>query len=273
MSDNDDSAAEAAEEFAAAEAAADGAEVIEEAETLVDDAADAEDLAEAEAAVEEPAEDEFRMYLEDAEGDWYLLHTYSGYENRVKTNIESLVKHNDLEDDILEIAVPEEKVWEVKQGQRKQVTRKKFPGYVLVRMYLTDETWTLVKETPAVTGFVGDTPLKRSKVTGDAGDVKPLPLSITEVYNMLKQPEAAPVAAGAGAAADAEFEGLVPPTSKVTEIDLSVGDSVTVIDGPFATLHATISEINIDAGKITGLVEIFGRETPVELNFTQIQKN
>jgi transcriptional antiterminator NusG len=140
-------------------------------------------------------------------------------------------------------------------------------------MYLTDETWTLVKETPAVTGFVGDTPLKRSKVTGDAGDVKPLPLSITEVYNMLKQPEAAPVAAGAGAAADAEFEGLVPPTSKVTEIDLSVGDSVTVIDGPFATLHATISEINIDAGKITGLVEIFGRETPVELNFTQIQKN
>ncbi len=279
MSDYDDSAAEViaeaqeiADEAADAEEAADALDVADAVEV-----ADAVDVAAGEAAADEvatPAEDDFLAYLQDAPGDWYLLHTYSGYENRVQTNIESVVRSRDLQDDIFEIAVPEEEVWEVKQGVRKQVKRKKFPGYVLVRMYLNDVTWSIVRDTPAVTGFVGDTLLKRSKVTGDAGDVKPLPLSITEVYDMLKKPEPAQAASAAGgAAADAEGDGLLLPPSKVTEVDLTVGDSVTVIDGPFATLHATISEINIDAGKITGLVEIFGRETPVELNFTQIQKN
>ncbi|TXH40049.1 MAG: transcription termination/antitermination protein NusG [Actinobacteria bacterium] len=279
VSDYDDSAAEViaeaqeiADEAADAEEAADALDVADAVEV-----ADAVDVAAGEAAADEvatPAEDDFLAYLQDAPGDWYLLHTYSGYENRVQTNIESVVRSRDLQDDIFEIAVPEEEVWEVKQGVRKQVKRKKFPGYVLVRMYLNDVTWSIVRDTPAVTGFVGDTLLKRSKVTGDAGDVKPLPLSITEVYDMLKKPEPAQAASAAGgAAADAEGDGLLLPPSKVTEVDLTVGDSVTVIDGPFATLHATISEINIDAGKITGLVEIFGRETPVELNFTQIQKN
>lgn len=273
MSDYDDSAAEV---IAEAQEIADEAADAEEAADAVD-VADAVEVAAGEAAADEvatPAEDDFLAYLQDAPGDWYLLHTYSGYENRVQTNIESVVRSRDLQDDIFEIAVPEEEVWEVKQGVRKQVKRKKFPGYVLVRMYLNDVTWSIVRDTPAVTGFVGDTLLKRSKVTGDAGDVKPLPLSITEVYDMLKKPEPAQAASAAGgAAADAEGDGLLLPPSKVTEVDLTVGDSVTVIDGPFATLHATISEINIDAGKITGLVEIFGRETPVELNFTQIQKN
>jgi transcriptional antiterminator NusG len=201
---------------------------------------------------------DFRMVLEDLPGDWFLVHTYSGYEKRVKTNIESVVKSQDLEDDIFAIEVPEETVWEIKQGQRKKVERRKYPGYVLVRMYLTDETWTAVRNTPAVTGFVGQSDT-------------PVPLSLNEVERMLapEPSETEPVAAATGA----DDEGFVAPAAHQTEIDLSLGDSVTVIDGPFATLHATISEINIDAGKITGLVEIFGRETPVELNFNQIQKN
>ncbi len=205
-----------------------------------------------------PGVSEFRMVLDDLPGDWFLVHTYSGYEKRVKTNIESVVKSQDLEDDIFAIEVPEETVWEIKQGQRKKVERRKYPGYVLVRMYLTDETWSAVRNTPAVTGFVGQSDT-------------PVPLSLDEVEKMLapEPAEAEPAAAAVGA----QDEGLVAPATPQTEIDLSLGDSVTVIDGPFATLHATISEINIDAGKITGLVEIFGRETPVELSFSQIQKN
>ncbi|MCB0916407.1 MAG: transcription termination/antitermination protein NusG [Actinobacteria bacterium] len=230
-----------------------------EEETAFADADLAADDAAWSAAAEGPGEvSEFREALEMAPGDWFLVHTYSGYEKRVKANIETVVKSQDLEDDIFAVEVPEETVWEIKQGQRKKVDRRKFPGYVLVRMYLTDETWTAVRNTPAVTGFVGQSD-------------RPVPLSLDEVEKMLApEPVAAePVAASAGQA----DEGVLTPVARQTEIDLSPGDSVTVIDGPFATLHATISEINIDAGKITGLVEIFGRETPVELSFSQIQKN
>lgn len=238
-----------------------------EADVLVDEAADAgaeviDGVAEVEAefVVDElDPREEFRRQLEDLPGDWFLLHTYSGYEKRVRANIENVVKSQYLEDDIFQIEVPEETVWEVKQGQRKKVERRKFPGYVLVRMYLTDETWTAIRDTPAVTGFVGQSD-------------RPVPLPLFEVERMLA-PEPAPAEVASPAAAAAAETGVLTPAAKPTEIDLSVGDSVTVIDGPFATLHATISEINIDAGKITGLVEIFGRETPVELSFAQIQKN
>jgi len=153
--------------------------------------------------------------------------------------------------------VPIEEVTEIKQGQKKLVKRNKFPGYVLVRMDYTDDSWAAVRHTPGVTGFVGSAH-------------EPTPLTIDEVVHILApkpEPKKAAAAAGGGQAA----MGAAP--ARVTEVDFGVGDSVTVIDGPFATLHATISEINIDAQKVTGLVEIFGRETPVELSFSQIEKN
>ncbi len=220
---------------------------------------DAPSEGEAELVDEDPLA-EFRAQLEDAPGDWYLIHSYSGYEKRVKQNLENVIKQNDLEDDIFQIEVPEETVWEIKQGQRKKVDRRKFPGYVLIRMYLTDTTWSAVRDTPAVTGFVGQSD-------------RPVPLSLDEVMRMLApEPSAAEATASQAAAAEAGAQTFLPARPS-TEIDVVVGDSVTVIDGPFATLHATISEINLDAGKVTGLVEIFGRETPVELSFSQIQKN
>ena len=245
--------AEAAEQDLLEDELLDHVAVAEAEEELVEEA-----LAEAEEELVEDPREEFRRQLEEAPGSWYLVHSYSGYENRVRTNIEARVHAMDLEEDVFQVEVPEETVWEIKQGQRKQVKRRKYPGYVLVRMYLTDETWTAVRDTPGVTGFVGQTD-------------RPVPLSLDEVTSMLAPepepseaaPTAEPSAGGAGVAA----------AVKPTEIDLTVGDSVTVIDGPFATLHATISEINLDAGKVTGLVEIFGRETPVELSFNQIQKN
>jgi transcription termination/antitermination protein NusG len=198
--------------------------------------------------------DEFREAMRIAPGDWYVIHSYAGYENKVKTNIESRMKSLDMEDYIFQIEVPIEEVVEIKQGQRKTIKRNKFPGYVLVRMELTDESWGTVRHTPGVTGFVGHAH-------------QPSPLSLEEVVRILApEPEksSAPASQAAGHEAD---------STPHTEIDVSIGDSVTVVDGPFATLHATISEINVDAQKITGLVEIFGRETPVELNFNQIQKN
>ena len=205
---------------------------------------------------EEDPLDEFRRTLREAPGDWFVIHSYSGYEKRVRANLESRIKSMNLEDDIFQVEVPSEQVTEIKQGQRKQVERNKFPGYVLVRMYMTDETWRAVSDTPGVTGFVGPR------------GSDPVPLSLSEVEQMIApEPVEQTAAAGGGAASPAAA------TAVVTEIDVAVGDSVTVIDGPFATLHATVSEINLDAQKVTGLVEIFGRETPVELSFSQIQKN
>ena len=230
------------------------AELVELAE--VEALADAEvPLPDADEEGEEDPLEEFRRTLLEAPGDWYVIHSYSGYENRVRTNLESRVTSMHLEDDIFQVEVPVEEVTEIKQGQRKQVKRNKYPGYVLVRMYLTDESWGAVRHTPGVTGFVGH---------GSA----PVPLSLSEVEKMLApEPAAAPATVGGSTAPTA-----ASPT-EVTEIDVTVGDSVTVIDGPFATLHATEAEINLDAQKVTGLVEIFGRETPVELSFSQIQKN
>ncbi len=199
------------------------------------------------APVERDPVEEFREKLRVAPGDWFVVHSYAGYENRVKNNLLSRIGTMDMEDFIYQVEVPIEEVTEIKAGQRKQVKRTKFPGYVLVRMELTDESWTVVRQTPGVTGFVGN-------------GHQPSPLTLDEVASMLA-PRAERKAAPGTKAAKADM------------IDFKVGDSVSVIDGPFATLQATISEINLDSQKITGLVEIFGRETPVELGFTQIQKN
>lgn len=197
---------------------------------------------------------DFRESISSLAGDWYVIHSYSGYENRVRVNLESRIASLGVEDYIFQIEVPIEEVTEIRQGQKKRVKRNKFPGYVLVRMDLTPEVWSVVRQTPGVTGFVGN-----------AHD--PAPLTIDEVVGILA-PEPTAVDADAVETVD---DGLAPKVR--TEIDVAVGDSVTVIDGPFATLHATISEVNPDSGKITGLVEIFGRETPVELSFNQIEKN
>jgi transcription termination/antitermination protein NusG len=201
----------------------------------------------------------FRAELEDAPGLWYVIHSYAGYENKVKTNLLSRVTSLNMEDHIFQVEVPIEEVVEIKSGQKKLVKRNKFPGYVLVRMDLTDESWGTVRHTPGVTGFVGN-----------AHD--PVPLSIDEVMAILApEPAAAPEPLASVAGGSPAKAGAKP--AKVVEIDLRPGDSVTVIDGAFATLHATVSEVNIEGQKITGLVEIFGRETPVELRFDQIQKN
>lgn len=257
---------QAAEEVAEVEAA-------DEPDAESDEPVEAEAVVEAEAAVakeaaeEVPAEEAepedpreaLRRELEFQIGDWYVVHSYSGFENKVRTNIENRIKTMDMEDYIFDVQVPTEQYTEIKNGEKKTRTRNKFAGYVLVRMELTDESWGVVRHTPGVTGFVGNAR-------------QPVPLTTEEIFTMLApEPEKQPVAAAA-ADAGAGTPGAAAPAPQL-EIDVAVGDSVTVIDGPFATLHATISEINIDAQKIVGLVEIFGRETPVELNFNQIQKN
>jgi transcriptional antiterminator NusG len=196
----------------------------------------------------------FREQMRSAPGDWFVIHSYAGYENKVKGNLESRIGSLNMEDYIFQVEVPIEEVTEIKGGVRKQIKRNKFPGYVLVRMEMTDEAWGTVRHTPGVTGFVGH-------------GHQPSPLSLDEVVGIL-----APVPekkAGAAATGTGPLGTNVP----TIEVDFAVGDSVTVVDGPFATLHASISEINIEAQKITGMVEIFGRETPVELAFNQVVKN
>jgi transcriptional antiterminator NusG len=245
---------EAAVEMIAAEQTEEAAEldVVAEAEEIVDE--EIVDEADIDAAPVDPVA-EFREVVRNAPGDWYVIHSYAGYENKVRANIEGRTKALGMEDYIFQVEVPTEEVVEIKQGQRKIVTRNKFPGYVLVCMELTDESWGAVRHTPGVTGFVGNAH-------------EPSPLTEDEVVKILApEPETTAATAASGEA------GAEATKAPAAEIDVSIGDSVTVIDGPFATLHATISEINIDAQKITGLVEIFGRETPVELGFNQIQKN
>ena len=187
-----------------------------------------------------------------------MVHTYSGMENRVKSNLENRIISLNMEDYIHEVVVPTEEVAEIKNGQRKMVNRTRFPGYVLVRMDLTDESWAAVRHTPSVTGFVGH-------------GHQPVPLSMDEVENWLAptfaapRPRPPPRATAPAAAAQ-------PAKRPVEVADFDVSDSVMVVDGPFATLHATITEINADTQRVKALVEIFGRETPVELSFSQIQK-
>jgi transcriptional antiterminator NusG len=213
---------------------------------------------------EAPADEDplvaFRARLESQIGDWFVIHSYAGFENRVKQNLETRAVSLNMEDYIYEVNVPTEDVTEIKNGVRKQVKRNKFPGYVLVRMDLTDESWGVVRHTPGVTGFVGQ-------------GHNPAPLSMDEAFDMLRPTQQKAIASVATAAAASASEKGGNSSGAKIDIDLNIGDSVTVVDGPFATLHATISEINLDAQKVVGLVEIFGRETPVELGFNQIHKN
>jgi transcriptional antiterminator NusG len=220
----------------------------DEAAVEVEDAATEDAATEDEPAEDEPAEEDpveaFKIALRLAPGEWYVVHSYAGYENRVKTNVESRTTSLNMEDYIFQIEVPQEEVVEIKNGQRKLVRRNKFPGYVLVRMDLTDESWGAVRNTPGVTGFVGHAH-------------QPTPLTVDEVVNILGP----------------TVEKKAHEKAEVKVLDFATGDSVTVIDGPFTSLQATIHEINADTQRIKGLVEIFGRETPVELSFSQIQKN
>ncbi|MDV6305622.1 transcription termination/antitermination protein NusG [Rhodococcus cerastii] len=216
------------------------------------EAADADVTAEPEDPVAE-----MKAALRRAPGDWYVIHSYAGYENKVKANLETRVQNLDVGDYIFQVEVPTEEVTEIKNGQRKQVNRKVLPGYILVRMELNDESWGAVRNTPGVTGFVGATS-------------RPSPLTINEVVKFLMPQEGAKKDAKATAGA-AEQGG--DTTSKPTiEVDFEVGESVTVMDGPFATLPASISEVNAEQQKLKVLVSIFGRETPVELGFTQVSK-
>jgi transcriptional antiterminator NusG len=189
---------------------------------------------------------EFKTELRLLPGDWYVVHSYAGYENRVRTNLESRTQSLNMEDYIFQIEVPTHEVIEVKGGKRQQVQEKVLPGYILVRMDLTDESWAAVRNTPGVTGFVGLSS-------------KPSPLSLDEVSNLL-----APV--------PEEKAAKKAETMRAAAVDFEVGQSVTVMDGPFATLPATVNEINPDTQKLKVLVSIFGRETPVELSFDQVSK-
>ena len=230
-----------------------------ESDAAVDDAA-AEETPE----VEEVDEDEdpavtLKKDLRKRPGAWYVIHSYAGYENKVKANLETRVQNLDVGDFIFQVEVPIEEVTEIKNGQRKQVNRKVLPGYILVRMDLTDESWSAVRNTPGVTGFVGATS-------------KPSPLTLDDVVKFLLPQGAAKKPAkstASGSNAAAETGGLERP---VVLVDFEVGESVTVMDGPFATLPASISEVNAEQQKLKVLVSIFGRETPVELTFTQVSK-
>ncbi len=221
-----------------------------------------EEVAEEEGAPEVVEEDEdedpveaLRRELRAAFGDWYVVHSYAGYENKVKTNLESRISSLDMEDFIFQVEVPTEDVVEIKNGKRQQVQRKIYPGYILVRMDLTDESWGAVRNTPGVTGFVGATS-------------RPSPLTLDEVVNILAPAtqKAAAVATGG------KSSGGAAAAKPAVTVEYSVGESVTVMDGPFATLPATISEIDAVHQKLHVLVSIFGRETPVELAFSQVAK-
>ena len=196
--------------------------------------------------------------LRSKPGDWYVIHSYAGYENKVKANLETRVQNLDVGDYIFQVEVPTEEVTEIKNGQRKQVNRKVLPGYILVRMELTDDSWSAVRNTPGVTGFVGATS-------------RPTALSLDDVVKFLLPQGAAKKAAKTSAAAAA---GSSEATLERPEIlvDYEVGESVTVMDGPFATLPASNSEVNAEQHKLKVLVSFFGRETPVELTFTQVAK-
>ncbi|MFC8702427.1 transcription termination/antitermination protein NusG [Streptomyces anulatus] len=243
-------AEQAAVNVEAEESDEDAAEAVE-----ADDATADEEEAEPAAPVDPVAA--LRDELRTLPGEWYVIHTYAGYEKRVKANLEQRAVSLNVEEFIYQAEVPEEEIVQIKNGERKNVRQNKLPGYVLVRMDLTNESWGVVRNTPGVTGFVGNA-------------YDPYPLTLDEIVKML-----APEAEEKAAREAAEAEGKPAPSRKVEVqvLDFEVGDSVTVTDGPFATLQATINEINADSKKVKGLVEIFGRETPVELSFDQIQKN
>lgn len=265
----DDAAGEPAEQAAVHTEETDEADEAVEAEAG-DDEDDSPEADEAADAADENADEEeaepaepvdavtaLREELRTLPGEWYVIHTYAGYEKRVKANLEQRAVSLNVEEFVYQAEVPEEEIVQIKNGERKNVRQNKLPGYVLVRMDLTNESWGVVRNTPGVTGFVGNA-------------YDPYPLTLDEIVKML-----APEAEEKAAREAAEAEGKPAPSRKVEVqvLDFEVGDSVTVTDGPFATLQATINEINADSKKVKGLVEIFGRETPVELSFDQIQKN
>jgi transcriptional antiterminator NusG len=266
VDDQVESLDEATPEDASADAVADTEDdaQLEGQDDTVTDEVDGDEADEDEAVADETPEAEendpleaFRRELWAKPGDWFVVHTYSGMEKRVKHNLENRIISLNMEDYIHEIVVPTEEVAEIKNGQRKMVTRTVLPGYVLVRMDLTDESWSAVRHTPSVTGFVGHSH-------------QPVPLSMSEVEDMLAPAVVAVAEAEAAAAGDKGSS--TTPRKPVEVADFDVSDSVMVVDGPFATLHATITEINAESQRVKALVEIFGRETPVELSFSQIQK-
>jgi len=214
------------------------------------DEAEAEEAADKDDALAAALE-ELRTDLESKYGEWYVIHTYSGMENRVKQNVDSRAQTLNMEDYIFETVVPTEEVSEIRNGVRKTVVRPSHPGYVLVRMDLTDDSWGAVRHTPSVTGFLG------------YGN-NPVALSLDDVLNMLSRAAIAKASAAAGAPASRR--------KKVEVVDFRVGDSVMVVDGPFTNIHATIQEINPHTQRLKALVEILGRETPVDLTFGQVQK-
>ena len=239
-------AADVDEAPAAVDASADEAEVADEAATADSDVT---------AAADEPEEDPveaFKAKLRRQEGDWYVIHSYAGYENRVKSNLETRIQTLDMEEDIFEIQVPMEEVVEIKNTTRKIVNRVRIPGYVLVRMNLTDESWGVVRHTPGVTGFVGNAH-------------NPTPLSLSEVFSMLEHTVVSPKTAEAGKPAQQQQSANIA-------VDFEVGEPVTVNEGPFETLQATISEIKPESQQLVVLVTIFERETPVTLGFGQVTK-
>ncbi|BCW68024.1 hypothetical protein NicSoilB4_27870 [Arthrobacter sp. NicSoilB4] len=248
-----DAAVEAGEESEAASAApesdvADETADADAGEEAEDESGDA--LAAAAAAAEVDPADEFKAKLRRQEGDWYVIHSYAGYENRVKANLETRIQTLDMEDYIFEIQVPMEEVVEIKNAQRKVINRVRIPGYVLVRMDLTDASWGAVRHTPGVTGFVGNAH-------------NPVPLRLDEVFSML-----APVFEEE----QAEKGKPVKHAAAQIDVDFEVGESVIVKEGPFETLPATISEIKVDSQTLVVLVSIFERETPVTLSFNQVSK-
>jgi transcriptional antiterminator NusG len=246
--EDETTAADAAEVPAEGDAPADADEAVNSDSADSDD--DSEDSAASEDSAEEPEEDPaeaFKAKLRRQEGDWYVIHSYAGYENRVKANLETRIQTLDMEDNIFEIQVPMEEVVEIKNTTR--VNRVRIPGYVLVRMELTDASWGVVRHTPGVTGFVGNAH-------------NPVPLSLKEVYSMLEHTVVSPkTEAGKPAQESSNYA-----------VDFEVGEPVTVNEGPFETLQATISEIKPESQQLVVLVTIFERETPVTLGFGQVTK-
>ncbi len=232
-----------------------------EGEVLVGEAA--VDVIDAEAPAAEAEELDpataLKNDLRSKPGHWYVIHSYAGYENKVKANLETRVQNLDVGDYIFQVEVPTEEVTEIKNGQRKQVNRKVLPGYILVRMELNDESWGAVRNTPGVTGFVGATS-------------RPTALSLDDVVKFLL-PQGAAKKAGSTKGAGRPQDGSEATLERAEIlVDFEVGESVTVMDGPFATLPASISEVNAEQQKLKVLVSIFGRETPVELTFNQVAK-
>ncbi|MCM1013440.1 transcription termination/antitermination protein NusG [Brevibacterium sp. XM4083] len=251
--------AAAADEGASADedASADDSAAEDSDATDADESAEAAESSEAAAGDDVDPAEEFKSELRMQEGDWYVIHSYAGYENRVKQNLENRAVSLNLEEFIFESQVPMEDVVEIKNGQRKQVRRVRVPGYVLVRMELTDESWGAVRHTPGVTGFVGNA-------------YDPVPLSIDEVFTMLApvfEERQAEAAAAEGHAAEQAAK-----SAPITEVEFEVGESVLVKEGSFEGHPATIQEIRPDSQKLTVLLSIFERDVPVELGFDQVSK-